>query len=233
MDGKPGLRQRKKDATRSRLILTALELFEEHGFDNVSVAEIAEAAEVSKKTVFNYFGIKEDLILGAGEHHQREPAAVVRERPSEVSVHAAMRDYLRTALDERQPFTGLNDNPVVLRIQQLVRNTPQLAVRYYAQQMETRRLLAEALMEEGSSRFSAFLVAAQILSAQEVVVGENVRRITEGETPDEVYPDAVRAAEHAFHLLENGLGGFDRELRHAAPGSPRTAAPDPSNTGPE
>lgn len=49
------LRERKKLQTRHRLLTAATALFAERGFDKVSVAEIAEAAEVSKMTVFNYF----------------------------------------------------------------------------------------------------------------------------------------------------------------------------------
>ena len=57
-----GLRERKKQQTRELLAETARRLFTERGFERVSVAEIARVADVSEKTVFNYFPTKEDLV---------------------------------------------------------------------------------------------------------------------------------------------------------------------------
>ncbi|NIJ11476.1 AcrR family transcriptional regulator [Saccharomonospora amisosensis] len=201
-----GLRERKKVTTRRLLATVALDLFEERGFDNVQVAEIAAAAQVSKKTVFNYFEVKEDLVLGSGKHHITEPATVVRERPPGQTPHAAIREYLLTALAERQPMTGLTDHPDIPRIQRLVRTTPALAVRQMQYREQSRQLLATALVEEGASALSAELMATQILGAQQVVIAEIGRRVSAGEKPDDVYPDAVTVTRHAFRWLERGLG---------------------------
>ncbi|EST27562.1 hypothetical protein N566_23270 [Streptomycetaceae bacterium MP113-05] len=206
MDEQQGLRARKKEQTRQLLMRTAVSLFEERGFDNVSVAEVAAAAMVSKKTVFNYFECKEDLVLGAGRHHIGEPAAVVRAREPGQTPHGALCEYLLTALAERQPFTGLSDLPHVRSIQVLLSNTPALGARSKHYQDESRDLLAHALMEEGASPLSASLIAAQLLAVQEVLAGTNAHRIIAGQSPDAVYPDAVAATEHAFGLLEKGLG---------------------------
>jgi hypothetical protein len=66
------------------------------------------------------------------------------------------------------------------------------------------------LIEEHSSDLTARLVAAQLLGAQRVLAAENFRRVIAGETPDQIYPDAVAATEHAFRLLERGLGDLFR-----------------------
>ncbi|MDA0161456.1 TetR family transcriptional regulator [Solirubrobacter ginsenosidimutans] len=60
-----GLRERKKAATRAAISDVATRLFEARGFEAVTVADIAAAADVSKKTVFNYFPAKEDLFFDA------------------------------------------------------------------------------------------------------------------------------------------------------------------------
>lgn len=60
----PGLRELKKERTRRSLLLSAYRLFEEKGYDATTISEIAQAAEVSQGTFFNYFGTKEDLIFG-------------------------------------------------------------------------------------------------------------------------------------------------------------------------
>jgi AcrR family transcriptional regulator len=55
-------RERKKQETRQRLLETGWQLFREHGYDDTTVAEIAEGADVAKGTLFNYFPTKESLL---------------------------------------------------------------------------------------------------------------------------------------------------------------------------
>ncbi|MES4907279.1 MULTISPECIES: TetR family transcriptional regulator [unclassified Streptomyces] len=59
-----GWRDRKKQQTRSTLILTALRLVLERGLDHVTVEDISEAAGVSPRTFFNYFATKDDALIG-------------------------------------------------------------------------------------------------------------------------------------------------------------------------
>lgn len=205
-----GLREDKKEATRGLLIKTAVELFDDRGFDNVSVAEVAETAGVSKMTVFNYFDTKEDLVTDVVKHHIVEPATVVRERAVGQTPHEAMQEFFLESLAEREPFTGLSDHPDVLRILGLVLQTPALLVRTLQYRHESERLLAEALVEEASSEFTARVIAAQIHATQQTLVDENRRRIFAGESPDDVYPDAVGATKHAYRWLERGLGDVFR-----------------------
>jgi AcrR family transcriptional regulator len=210
MDAQLSLRERKKVATRRLLARTALDLFEARGFDHVSVAEIADAADVSKKTVFNYFAVKEDVVLGSTRARIGDPAAVVRKRAVGQTPHGALLASFRQGLDDREPFTGLSDKPEALRIRRLVSQTPALLVRTLHYRHESERQLAEALVEESSSEFTARLIAAQIHATQQVLVDENLRRMLAGESADAVYPDAVKQATHGFRWLERGLGDLFR-----------------------
>lgn len=202
------LRERKKRATRELLMSTALDLFEERGFDDVSVAEVAAAADVSKATVFNYFPSKEDLVLGGGREHIAEPAQIVRERPVGQTPHGVMRDYFLRMLKDREPMSGLNDHPTVLRVHRVIRANPDLAIRSMEYRRQSATLLAEELITEGSSELTAHLVSSQLMHTQHILAQTNLRRIHAGESPDEVYPDAVTTAYHAFRLLEHGIGDF-------------------------
>src|ERR687888_2293400 len=86
-----GLRETKKLQTRQEIAAKAMGLFARRGFDHVTVAEVAEAAGVSEKTVFNYFPTKEDLFYD--EVPEREAALVeaVRNRAPGESIVAALR----------------------------------------------------------------------------------------------------------------------------------------------
>lgn len=81
MDGSPGLRERKKLETRHRLGDVAARLFSQHGYDAVTIADVALAAEVSEQTVYNYFPSKHDLVLDRDEEIRERFGRVVRDRP--------------------------------------------------------------------------------------------------------------------------------------------------------
>lgn len=63
MSEKPGLRERQRTAAIRRIQEAALDLFDERGFENVTIEEIAEAAEVSPSSVYRYLGTKEGIVL--------------------------------------------------------------------------------------------------------------------------------------------------------------------------
>src|SRR4051794_85754 len=90
-----GLRERKKQQTRELLAETARRLFTERGFERVSVAEIAREADVSEKTVFNYFPTKEDLVYWRLSTFEEELLETIRARAAGESVLAAFGRFVR------------------------------------------------------------------------------------------------------------------------------------------
>jgi AcrR family transcriptional regulator len=97
---KRGRRARKKEQTRQLIVDTASRLFAERGFDHVTLAEIAETADVSAGTLFNYFPHKEDLVLGGMETFQQQLLGAIRERAPGDTILAAFRRFV---LQPRQP----------------------------------------------------------------------------------------------------------------------------------
>ena len=112
-DAAEGLRERKKRRTRQEISDVATRLFFEHGFEEVTLAAIADAAEVSVKTIFNHFGSKEDLYFDRNEEFLTGLRRTVAERPAGTTVLRALRGLLA---DNAVPFPGegwaMLENPV-------------------------------------------------------------------------------------------------------------------------
>ncbi|MFJ8075642.1 TetR family transcriptional regulator [Streptomyces sp. NPDC096176] len=200
-----GLRERKKLLTYRAISEAAIALFLERGFDAVSVAEVAAAADVSKPTLFRYFPAKEDLVLHRFADHEDEAARVVAARPAGLSPLAALHRHFLDGLERRDPVTGLNDDERVLAFHRLLYGTPSLVARLPAYQARSEAALADALRAAGAEELGARLAAGQIAAVQRILALENWRRIAAGERAEEVAPDAVAAVDLAFALLRDGL----------------------------
>jgi AcrR family transcriptional regulator len=95
-----GLRERKKRRTRQHIADTAARLFAERGYEHVAVLDVAEAAEVSEPTVYNYFPTKQDLVFDLKEDLRDRLAELIRNRPAGTSPAAAIREYLLDFVEE-------------------------------------------------------------------------------------------------------------------------------------
>src|SRR5919108_5317652 len=94
-----GRRERKKAATRQAIADAALELFLERGYDQVSIRDIADAADVSTTTVFKHFTGKEALVFDQDQDRESELITAVRQRAAGESIpHALRRHVLDTWL---------------------------------------------------------------------------------------------------------------------------------------
>lgn len=138
-----GLRDKKRQQTRSALSQAAIRLFAERGFDAVTVAEIAAEANVSPKTAFNYFPKKEDLVLDRRQEIELELLLAIRQRPlGEAAVSAVRRHTLRVAMqlnevgpERRQAFRKIIEaSPTIhARLRQLSLTTEQALAQLLAQ----------------------------------------------------------------------------------------------------
>ncbi|MFJ3985397.1 TetR/AcrR family transcriptional regulator [Streptomyces fungicidicus] len=196
--GEIGLRERKKLRMYRTVSDTAIRLFLERGFDAVSVAEVAAAAEISKPTLFRYFPAKEDLVLYRIADHEGEAARVAVEGPAPVE---ALRRHFLDGLRRGDPVTGLSDDPDVLAFHALLYGTPALVARLHGYLERSEEALAEAL----GGGLDARLAAGQITAVRRILAQENWRRIAAGERAGEVRGDAVAAAERAFGVLAEVL----------------------------
>ncbi|MDQ0950760.1 AcrR family transcriptional regulator [Streptomyces phaeochromogenes] len=199
--GPVGLRERKKMRMYQDVSDVAITLFLQKGFERVSVAEVAAAAQISKPTLFRYFSSKEDLVLHRFADHEDEAARVVAARaPGESAVDALRRQFL-AGIERSDPITGVNADPHILAFHRLLYGTPSLVARLYEYLERSEDALGEAL----GGGLEARLAAGQIIAVQRILAQENWRRISEGEPVVDVRRDAVVSAEGAFARLEAGL----------------------------
>lgn len=120
-----GLRERKRRAAREAIAATARRLFAERGFDAVTVSQVAAAADVSEKTVFNYFPTKEDLAFAGREEGVARLVTDIIERPPGTSVLDVFRALTATVLDA---FAGPGDESL-LTVAKIIRHSPALQQR--------------------------------------------------------------------------------------------------------
>lgn len=133
-----GLRQRKKIATRRTIRRAAIRLFEEHGFADTTIEQIAEAADVSPRTFYRYFATKEGVLIC----DQAEPVMAMFERaPAELSPVAAYR-YAVAAY-----FDGLTDDErhETIVAQHLLYSIPEARGLLYSEYTLLIRLMTDAL----------------------------------------------------------------------------------------
>jgi AcrR family transcriptional regulator len=209
MTEQAGLRARKKARTHRAISETAIGLFLERGYDAVPVAEIAAAAEVSKRTLFAYFPTKDDLVLHRFADHQDQAARIVAGRRPGQAPLDALYEHLRSALDGRDPITGLCDHPAVVSFYQLVIGTPALNAAVVRYQARGEQALSAALQDATPQpELTARLAAGQIQLTLRTLAHANQLRIAAGATADELAATALAEAEQAFELLRTGLAPY-------------------------
>src|SRR5246127_2962917 len=94
MDQPTGLRERKKQRTRDAIARAALELFAERGYQETTLPEIAEAADVSTRTIFAYFPSKEDILFSDFPVMKQALAQALAERPEGEDALETVRKFI-------------------------------------------------------------------------------------------------------------------------------------------
>ena len=96
-----GLRERKKQRTREAIVAAALKLFDERGFDQTTIADIAEAADIAPRTFFGYFPSKEDVVFADFPETVAGLSARLDARAADETTIDAVRAWIEGLLDER------------------------------------------------------------------------------------------------------------------------------------
>src|SRR6266480_6022015 len=209
MDDQPGLRERKKQQTWGLIAQTARRLFQEHGFDAVTVADVARAADVSRKTVFNYFPTKEDPFYSGLELFEARLLEAIRERKPGESILAAFERFVtapRGLLAADDPDAGerlLAINRLIIGSSALLAREQQIYAGYAA-------ALAALIAEETHARpddIAPWVAANAMIGLHKALVDYARRQVLAGERDRARIARGLRTqARQAVALLEHGLG---------------------------
>jgi AcrR family transcriptional regulator len=202
-----GLRERKKRQTRAAIAQAAMALFAEHGFDAVTVADVASAADVSEKTVFNYFAAKEDLVLHGGEERRAALIEAIRTRPPDTSLVAPFRAATMEFVDrvEHDPVES------IVAVPRLVAGSRSLRNRLFLGWEEEAARLAPVVAEEAGAPEGDLVpavVARSLAWTHRLVFRAAFQRLLAGEDQRAVAADLRDQARRAYEALEEGLAGY-------------------------
>ncbi|MFF8091852.1 TetR family transcriptional regulator [Streptomyces sp. NPDC016675] len=144
----PGLRERKKRRTRDTLLRSALELFTDRGYEETTVDDIAETADVSQRTFFRYFASKEDAAFFVARLAESHFVEAVRRRPP----GEAPLDAMRQALDESWDTIGEAVERLVplelhMRFYQVIESTPALLAAHLRRAAELEEEIARVVAD--------------------------------------------------------------------------------------
>jgi AcrR family transcriptional regulator len=202
-----GLRALKKRQTRENISDHATRLFLERGFDNVTIAEIAAAAQVSKMTVTNYFPRKEDLALDLHDVFVQQPAQTVREREPGESALAALRRANLAAVAEHDPIIGFSGP----RFARMIMESPALVTHLRGFHDDREKALAAVLAEETGAApddITPRVAAVQLGGVLRLLFEDTVRLTLAGHDNDEIARVIAEEAHTAFAALEPSLADY-------------------------
>jgi AcrR family transcriptional regulator len=181
IDQATGLRERKKQATREALVRAGIELFIERGYDQTTLADIADAAGVSTRTIFAYFPSKEDILFATYRTMRDALVQALEERPAACDALTALRDFILSSAHEK---TELDH-----KLGCVIEADPTLASHRRARLGEFREVLAAAIAEDLGVPVDdrrPQIAAASVTAAFEVLEQEDHRGPWKTATNEEI-----------------------------------------------
>jgi AcrR family transcriptional regulator len=175
-----GHRERKKQLTREAIARAALDLFLDRGYDATTLAEIAEAAGVSTRTIFAYFPGKEDILFSGFEELGDGLAGALAERPAGGDALATLRDFILSVAHAKTE----RDH----ELERIIRSDETLQSHKRARLSQLQELLAGAIADDlgaGPDDLRPQIAAASVTAAFEVLDRED-SGLAPPHTPDEI-----------------------------------------------
>jgi AcrR family transcriptional regulator len=230
-------RARKKAQTRDLVRTVAHRLFDERGFETVTIAEVARVADVAVQTVFNHFATKEELFFDGRTSWLDGPAAAVRSRDTCVPALTALRTHLVELVRELVESHSTTERR---RYIATLENSESLKAHERELVHEAEQRLRAALLDSwtadaaagrpvpGDPATIATLVAALWLAGVRALIVDRRPALAAGACPEQTAAAAMELADRVLRHLETGVGltpapilaaagtGWPREARRAS-----------------
>ncbi|MGY5778111.1 TetR/AcrR family transcriptional regulator [Rhizobium sp. LEGMi135b] len=192
--------------TRQAISDVATRLFVEHGFDNVSVADIADEAEVARKTVFNYFRRKEDLVFDREDEVRELVRKALADRDRQPPV-LAFQTLMRDLVEAQHPLFRITERPI--QFWRMVADSPTLTAHARGLQVtladDLSRMLSDAAGRPRSDP-EAHLAGGMLMATLVTAYGEALRVFRENGKPEAALSS----------VMERGFAGVDAALAGTA-----------------
>jgi AcrR family transcriptional regulator len=198
---RPGLRERKKRQTREKIAGAALRLFAEQGYDRTTLAEIADAADVSPRTIFAYFESKEDILFCDDEASFAELERALADRPPDVSTIDALRAFIAAG--------NPSDDNARLR-KKIIHTDEALRLAGRARFARAEELIAESVARDlgaGPGDIRPTVAAASITAAFTTLIDR-----FEAQSGEPIsHEQAIAILDEVLDFLRGGLDGTRRD----------------------
>jgi AcrR family transcriptional regulator len=197
---RPGLRERKKQKTRETIIKVALGLFVERGYEETTIAEIADAAEVSPRTIFAYFPSKEDILFCDMPEIQERLGQVLRDRPEGATALDVLRDFIAGSLSAASDEA----HNMALRRRIVVAGNETLRRNQRAHLAPFEQLMAEAIASDlhaGADDIRPRMIAAALATAFSAIHDHDPATAPELASPQQV----LAVIDDVMSFLRGGL----------------------------
>lgn len=209
---KPGLRERKKQRTHETIERVALRLFDQHGYANTTLEDIAEAADVSRGTIFSYFDSKEDILFGEETTRLEQLEQMLEHRPGGTSTIDTLLEFIHDI-----PFA---DERIRLRNKILSSEEEALQDRRRARTARLERMIATSIAQDLGATpddIRPALVAGSLTAGISALRQRAANAPSEQTSPTERPPDL----DDVLTFLRGGLDALQVAAGHSAPDNAR------------
>jgi AcrR family transcriptional regulator len=207
-----GVRENKKRRTLQLIEESAVALFAERGYDNVTMAEVARRADVSSATVFNHFATKDALMFSGLERFECDLLDVIRARPATESLPQAFRSFV-LAMNGSLTSSAPDAMRRLRTIAEIIESS--VALRGREQQVYGRYtdLLATLIADETVADRDdpqPWVIANALMGVHRALVRQVRNALLANTPPAQIVRQVRRQASVAFAQLDRGLAGYGR-----------------------
>lgn len=194
-------RERKKRLTRQRIVMAAIRLFEEQGYEQTTIGQIAAAADVDPKTFSNYFRSKDDvLFVDAERDFDVLLEAIARRRPEE-SPGEVLGRMVQEYAAYRRPLVPAREPAELSATSRLFLTTPALQAKGLYLLLEAQQRIAGELLKAFPGRLDPVTAAAMTGALIGAIQQATLASVQLGRTQDEMWEASRRALDVAMHGL--------------------------------